>query len=124
MNITMRVNTTQNVTYLNVRMADLNITGIGTKIGAENISLWVSSDLYGNYGYIGVFTNGYLGSNVTINSANWKTNMSTNPFVDSGGITNRNASIYCKFRLTIPASATPSSVYYNTTAWKVYIGRV
>lgn len=122
MEINMSVNASQNVTTINVWVADLRINATANYIRGGNISMQVSSDNITWGSNVRAFTN--LGSNLTINKTLWTTGngcYGTNPF-NGAGITDRNTSIYVRFRLTIPNTAT-TGIYYYQTLWKVYIGR-
>lgn len=103
----MTINATDNVTGLNVFVSDLNASG--TYINASNITMYVSSD-NSSFGEIGTFTDG--GSNLTINATTWVDGtMGTSPF-NGTGLTDKTASIYVVFKLTIPAGI-GSDIYYS-----------
>lgn len=117
MEINLSVNTTQNVTEIRVWVGDMNDTGLW--VNASNISLYLSTD-NSTYGLLGTYTDG--GSNLSINMTTWNNvTMATTPFV-YGGINGTNRSIYCRFKLTIPSTASTYN-YFNFTTWRVYIGR-
>jgi len=125
MNISMVISDSDNVTEIRVWVGDTNDTDYW--INASNISVMFSSDNTtwdgGGTGNVSTFTDG--GSNVTINQTTWtEANgmYGTSPFAGAG-LTDKNASIYCRFRLDIP-TANPSDMYYNSDAWYVYIGYV
>jgi len=107
-----------NVTGLKIWVGDMNDTG--QDITADNITLFVSSDNT-SFGELDTFTSG--GSNISINTSTWNDGtMGDNPF-SGAGITDCNASIYLRFKLTIDAAQAVDSYYSaSITAWKIYIG--
>jgi len=110
--LSMVVNTTENVTDIKVWVDDLDAT-----ITASNITLYVSSD-NSSYGSLGTFTDS--GSNITVNDSTWNVGtMGATPFT-YGGITNKSVSIYFRFLLSIPAS-TPVNTY-SQSDWVIYLG--
>jgi len=116
MEINLTVNSSDNVTDVRVWVGNMNDTGVW--VNASNITLLISSD-NSSYGSLGAFTDG--GSNISINTSTWVPGtMGTSPFT-LGGVTNANRSIYCRFKLAIPSTAT-TNYYFNYTNWRVYIG--
>ena len=116
----MSINSTDNVTELRVWIGDLNDTNAW--INASNISMWISSD-NSSYGELGTFED--LGSNLSINATNWNAGtMGADPFTGAG-LTDKNTSIFCIFKLTIPAGISSDTFYsfaFAINSWKVYIG--
>lgn len=118
--------------YLHVVSSD-NISEIRIWIGdstngeydipASHISVQFSSDgtTWGSNTIS--FSDG--GSNITIDKPHWSESYGCyggNPFAGIG-LTGKDASIYCRFKLEIPGSAEPTSYYsFESTSWKVYIG--
>jgi len=123
--INMTINASDNITEIRVWVGDLNDTTAW--INASNITLYVSSD-NSSYGVPthdlgngnGVFTDG--GANISINSSTWPAGGGDNPF-DGAGLTDKNTSIFCVFKLAIPADS-PTDIFYSLTAttWKIYLG--
>ena len=116
--INMSINATDNVTEIRVFMDDLNDTDAW--INASNITMYVSSD-NSSYGELGTFTDG--GSNLSINATNWNAGtMGADPFAGAG-LTDKNTSIFCIFKLTIPADS-PTDEFYSsaTDSCKIYLG--
>jgi len=116
--INMSINASDNVTEIRVWMDDYNDTG--AFVNASNITMYVSSD-NSSYGEFGAFTDG--GSNLSINISTWIAGtMGINPFLGEG-LTDKDASIYCIFKLTIPADS-PTDVFYSaeSNSFKIYIG--
>jgi len=116
--INMTINATDNVTEIRVFMDDLNDTDAW--INASNITMYVSSD-NSSYGTLGAFSDG--GSNISINTSTWNAGtMGTNPFTGAG-LTDKNASIWCIFLLTIP-SGLDTDVFWTSASnsCKIYIG--
>ncbi len=122
MEINMSINSTDNVTEIRVFMDDLNDTG--AYINASNITMYVSSDNNSaNYGEMGTFTDGGSNCSKAINSTNWNAGtMGANPFLGAG-LTDKNVSIYCIFKVTIP-SGSPTDDFYSSASdsCKVAIG--
>jgi len=98
------------VTEIRIWVGDLNDTSY--TITADNIELYASVDGTTWHSF-GTFPSG--GGNISLNSATWT--WSDNPFPISGDDT-----IYCRFKLTIPAD-TPSDTYFSASAteWKIYL---
>jgi hypothetical protein len=124
MDINMQINYSDNVSEIRVWAGDLNDTG--ADIGASNITLYVSSDnsSYGILNHDAGYGTGKFpenGGNLSINETTFPAGGGTNPFTGEG-LTDKTASIYCVFRLEIPADQVTSD-YFNSTAWRVYIGR-
>jgi len=115
--INMSINSTDNITGIRIWVGDLNDTSAW--INASNITLYVSSD-NSSYASLGSFTDG--GSNISINSSTWPGGAGTNPFL-SEGLKDKNASIWCVFKLDIPSSS-PTDYFYASAsdAWKIYLG--
>ena len=124
--INMSINATDNVTEIRVWIGDMNDSGV--YINASNITMYVSDHANSTYQILndnqhglgnGIFPDG--GGNLSINSTNWPGGCDSDPF--SGvGLTNINTSIFCIFKMTIPATAITDD-YYNSVASKIYIGR-
>jgi len=115
--INMSINSSQNVTEIRVFMDDLNDTN--AYINASNITMYVSSD-NSSYGELGTFLDG--GSNMTINASTWNSGtMGTDPFAGAG-LTDKNASIWCVFKMEIPVGLS-TDIFYSSTydSCKVYI---
>jgi len=107
----MTINSTNNITEIRVWLDDLD------EIGASNITLYTSSD-NSSYGSSGAFLN--EGSNISINKSTWNAGtMGSNPFLGVG-LTSTNTSVYFRFLLDIPASATNGT--HSQSDWKIYIG--
>jgi len=128
MEINFSVNSTDNVTEFRVWVGNLNDTNMW--VNASNISVVFSSDntTWNGSGGLGdinttAFTDG--GSNVSVNSTQWADSngmYGPNPFT-YGGITNKNISVWCRFKLSIPSTITTDDFWSaTTTSWKVYIG--
>jgi len=118
--VNMSINATDNVTCIRVWLDDLNDTGAW--INASNITMYVSSD-NSSYGELGSFTDGGSNCSADINSSNWNAGtMGANPFLGAG-LTDTNTSIWCTFKLSIPADLS-TDIFASSTkdAWKVYIG--
>lgn len=119
--INMTINASDNVTDVCVFFDDLNNSVPDEYINASNITLYVSSD-NSSYGSLGAFTDG--GSNITINESQWNDGtMGTNPFTGTG-LTNKNDSIWCVFKLTIPDGTSTDTFYTSSIAscavyWKI-----
>lgn len=117
--INMSVNTTDNVTEIRVWVGDLNNTGTTEYVNASNITLYISSD-NSSWGSMGSFSDG--GSNTSINTSTWPAGGGANPFAGAGLI-NINASIFCIFKVAIPAGASTDIFWsFSSTDWKIYIG--
>jgi len=117
MEINMTVNSSDNVTEVRVFMDDLNDTS--EWVNASNITLYISSD-NSSYASMGAFTDG--GSNISINKSTWPVGGGTNIF-DGTGVTDKNVSIFCKFYLSIPSSASTDIFWTSSsTSNKVYLG--
>jgi len=118
--INMSINSTHNVTEIRVHMNDLNDTSAW--VNASNITMYVSSDNV-SYGSLDTFVDG--GSNLSINSTNWNAGtMGTNPF-DGAGLTDKNASIYCIFKLSFPGDSITDNFYSAASdSFKIYIGNL
>jgi len=116
--INMTINATDNVTEIRVFMDDFNDTDAW--INASNITMYVSSD-NSSYGEMGTFTDG--GSNLSINSTNWNAGtMGTNSFLGAG-LTNKNTSIWCIFKLSIPVDSPTDEFYtFASDSCKIYLG--
>ena len=116
--INMSINASQNVTGIRIFMDDLNDTDAW--INASNITLYVSKD-NSSYASMGAFIDG--GSNITINASTWPGGAGTNPFTDGAGLTDKNTSIWCVFKLNIPAGLS-TDIFYSSASdsCKVYIG--
>jgi len=109
--LNMTINSTNNITEIRVWLDDLD------EIGASNITLYTSSD-NSSYGSSGAFLN--EGSNISINKSTWNAGtMGSNPFLGVG-LTSTNTSVYFRFLLDIPASATNGT--HSQSDWKIYIG--
>lgn len=123
MEINLSVNSTDNVTEIRVWVGDMNDSGLW--LNASNISIQFSSDniTWGNAtGNVTAFTDG--GSNISVNTTQWtEANgaYGANPFT-YGGIINTNRSIYCRFKISIPATLS-TNYYYNYSSCRVYPGR-
>lgn len=116
----MIINATDNVTEFRVWMDDLNDTS--AYINASNITMYVSSD-NSSYGEVGSFSDGGGNCTTYINSTNWNAGtMGSDPFAGAG-LTNKTASIYLIFKLTIPASS-PTDIFWSAASdsFKIYIG--
>jgi len=112
--INMSINTSDNVTEVRVFIGDLNNTEF--YINASNITLYISSDNI-SYGEMGTFTDG--GNNISINVSTWPVGAGASPFLGTG-LTNKTTSIYCIFRLAIPADAI-NNIFYNSNSYYIYI---
>jgi hypothetical protein len=122
LNISMNINASDNVTVIRVFMDDLNNTGPTSWINASNITMYVSSD-NSSYGEMGTFTDGGSNCSNDINASNWNAGtMGADPFAGAG-LTDKNASIFCIFLLSIPADA-PTDMFWSSASdsCKVYIG--
>lgn len=120
--INMSINASDNVTEFRVWMDDLNDTS--AYINASNITAYVSSDNNpANYGELGSFPDGGGNCTTYINNTNWNAGtMGANPFTGEG-LTNKTASIYIIFKLTLPADLSEDDFWTSTaTSCKVYIG--
>jgi len=127
--VNMSVNSTDNVSELRFWIGDLNDTG--EWINASNISVVFSSDnstWKGGDDSINTtsFTDG--GSNVSVNETQWthaNGMYGDNPFTAGlGGISDKNVSIWVRFKITIPSGASTDDFWSSSsTAWKIYIGR-
>lgn len=116
----MIINAINNVTEFRVWMDDLNDTS--AYINASNITMYVSSD-NSSYGEVGSFSDGGGNCSTYINSTNWNAGtMGSNPFAGAG-LTNKTASIYLIFKLTIPAGS-PTDIFWSVASdsFKIYIG--
>lgn len=99
-----------NVTEIRVWVGDLNDTG--TTITADNIELYASVD-NSTWHSFGSFSSG--GSNITLNDTTWT--WADDPFPITG-----NDTIYCRFKLSIPAGQTADTYWSaSATAWKIYL---
>lgn len=119
--IYMNVVSSDNVTELRIWIGDL-ITD-NDYITASHIGIQFSSDGITWGSNTNFYSNG--GCNKTINRLLWTTSngcYGPNPF-NGVGITGKETTIYCRFKLIIPDTV-PSSTYYSydSTSWKVYIG--
>ena len=120
--LNMSVNYSQNISEVRVWVGDINNSD--SWANASNISVQFSSNNYtwGNAtGNTTAFTDG--GSNVSVNDTFWtEANgcYGPDPFAD-GPINRTNASIFMRFKLTIPSEA-GAHMHYNAIAWKIYIG--
>jgi len=115
--INMSINSTDNITEIRVFMDDYNDTNAW--INASNITLYVSSD-NSSYGSLGTFTDG--GSNISINKSTWPAGGGDNPF-NGAGLTDRNTSIYCIFRMEIPSGLSTDEFYTSASdSCKIYLG--
>ena len=124
MEINMTINATTNITKILIWVGDSNDTG--NYLNASNISVVFSSDNT-TWNLLDVNTTSFVdgGSNVTLNVSRWNdTNgmYGTNPF-NGTGLTDKTASIYCRFRLDI-LTTQAVDIYWNSTVWKVYIGYI
>jgi len=115
----MSINSTNNVTEIRVFMDDLNDTDAW--VNASNITLWVSSD-NSSYNYTAqTFSDG--GSNISINATTWPADAGTNPFTNGAGLTDKNASVWFIFSVSIPAG-TDAYDYWSSAlnSCKIYAG--
>ena len=124
MELNMTINVTTNITQIYVWIGDSNNTG--EYLNASNISAVFSSD-NSTWNTIAVNTTSFVdgGSNVTLNVSSWTdTNgmYGTNPFNETG-LTDKTASIFCRFRLNI-LTTQPVDIYWNSTTWRIYFGYI
>jgi hypothetical protein len=101
------------VEYINISINDLTF---GEEVlTADNIELYLGSDLGGDRGYLGTFESG--GSNLTINSSNWNEDtMGPTPFpIDNRGVRdiflNLSLEIPCDWREDITFSSSDFKIY-------------
>lgn len=116
--INMSINSTDTVSEIRVWVGDLNNSGPTAYINASNIELYVSSNNI-SYATMGSFED--TGNNITLNESQWPGGAGDNPF--TLGLTDKNTSIFVRFKLTIPLSS-PTDIFYSIspTAWKIHIG--
>jgi len=126
--INLSVNSSDNVTEIRVFIDNLNDTN--EWINASNISVVFSSDNVtwnGSGDLTDINTSSFSdgGSNVSVNSSGWADSngmYGSNPFTN-GGITDTNISIYCRFKLEVPATSSATTFSTSVTdSWKIYIG--
>lgn len=120
MEINMSINTTDNVSEIRINLTHLSIA---QGIYNTNVSLQVSSDNT-SWGTNVTQYDGrdYKQYNFSIRDSVWTEQngfYGTNPF-SGAGLTDKNTSIFVRFRLAIPSGA--SSGTYSQSDWDVYLG--
>ena len=120
LNVTTKINLSDNCTEIRLFLDDPDAS-----IGAGNITVYGSSD-QSNWGVPthnpsgngnGVFENG--GVNITFNATTWNAGtMGTNPFPIDNGAGWQNTSLYFRFTLAIPVTASAGT--YTEDDWDIW----